>query len=331
MAIVNREVLKFYFKKGSYPKEENFYDWIDSFCHKEEDEIALNKVKDLPQVLNDKYSLAAGTELEQNHRQLTEDFALHERSNIEEFKTFYRDISTIREIFKEGDILETTQAAFVALGGRYKNLYALASYLKTFLEGVSEEIVLTKLILDIAAAEVTKEADRAKAAEGEISRELEEERNRAEHTETTLGERVTTVQTELRQADSAMRLDITGLRAAIAELQVAYGQPVNPLDIRITFPKTITLNNPVKQYIKAELLPAYCLQDVLFLGDNQAVAVEPDGGLTVLGLGKSRIHVIPTRNTAIYKTIEIEVVEPAFMEISSTALLLTGDGELLLT
>ncbi len=331
MSIVKRKSLKLWFEKASYPKQENFYDWIDSFWHKEEDTIPLHVIGGLADLLNNKYALAAGTELEQNYRQLIKDFTLHQEINLNEFGIVYRDISTIRSMLKDGDTLEKAKNAFLALGEKYKDFYAFASYIKAFLEGVSEEITLTRLILDIATSEVNKETNRAKTAEQGISQKIEAEQSRAISVETALEEKITATQSELRQKDSNLKLDMTVLQGAIAELEKAYGQPVNPLDIRITYPKTITLNNPVKQYIKAELLPAYCLQDVLFIGDGKAVEVEPDGGLTVLGLGKSRIHVIPTRNTAIYKTIEIEVIESAFIEVSPTALLLTGDGELLLT
>lgn len=331
MATVNRKSLKSWFKRTSYPKQENFYDWIDSFWHKEEDTIPLHIIGGLADLLNNKYPLTAGTELEQSYRQLLQDFTLHQETNVNEFGILYRDISTIRSMLKDGDTLEEAKNAFLALGEKYKDFYAFANYIKAFLEGVSEEITLTRLILDIATSEVNKETNRAGAAEQEITRKIEAEQSRAISAEADLEEKITTTQSELRQKDSALKLDVTVLQEAIAELEKAYGQPVNPLDIRITYPKTITLNNPVKQYIKAELLPAYCLQDMLFIGDGKAVEVEPDGGLKVLGLGKSRIHVVPTRNTAIYKTIEIEVVEPAFIKISPTALLLTGDGELLLT
>ena len=106
---------------------------------------------------------------------------------------------------------------------------------------------------------------------------------------------------------------------------------VIPLVMNVTPPDRITFGNPVKQFIHAVLLPSFAVQNVLFLADGKAVEVEPDGAVTVLALGKSRVHVIPTENTALHQTIEIEVVRPSFLRASAGGLLATAGDNLLFT
>ena len=59
--------------------------------------------------------------------------------------------------------------------------------------------------------------------------------------------------------------------------------------------------------------------------------VEPDGEVVVLGLGKSRVHVIPTENTALHQTVTVEVVRPSLIKTGRASLLLAGSNTLLFT
>ncbi len=99
---------------------------------------------------------------------------------------------------------------------------------------------------------------------------------------------------------------------------------VIPLVMTVEPPRRITYGNPVKQYIKASLLPQFAVQNVLWLSDGKAVDVEPDGEVVVLGLGKSRVHVIPTENTALHQTVTVEVVRPSLIKSGHASLLLAG-------
>ena len=69
----------------------------------------------------------------------------------------------------------------------------------------------------------------------------------------------------------------------------------------------------------------------MFLGDDNAVSVQPDGSLTVNRTGISKIHVIPTENTSIYRTIQITVAEPELRRVKSNSLRLMGNGSFRLT
>ena len=70
--------LKAWFRKGKYPTEEQFSDWIDSFFHKEEDMIPMSQVDQLTEQLNNKYSATLGEELERQHEALKDNFNKHE-------------------------------------------------------------------------------------------------------------------------------------------------------------------------------------------------------------------------------------------------------------
>ena len=93
-----------------------------------------------------------------------------------------------------------------------------------------------------------------------------------------------------------------------------------PTRMELTYTKRITQRNPYVQRIVAKMFPSYSLQNVLFLGDAVAVCVDPAGIVTPLKIGTSRIHVIPTQATHLYKTINVTVQAPSVR--------LTGGGKI---
>lgn len=104
-----------------------------------------------------------------------------------------------------------------------------------------------------------------------------------------------------------------------------------PTGMNIDYPPRITFRNTVPRRITYELLPTNTGRNVLFLGDDNAVSVQPDGSLTVNRTGISKIHVIPTENTTIYRTIQITVAEPELRRVKSNSLRLMGNGSFRLT
>lgn len=104
-----------------------------------------------------------------------------------------------------------------------------------------------------------------------------------------------------------------------------------PTDMNLDYPARITFRNTVPRRITYELLPTNTGRNVLFLGDDNAVSVQPDGSLTVNRTGISKIHVIPTENTSIYRTIQITVAEPELRRVKSNSLRLMGNGSFRLT
>ena len=93
-----------------------------------------------------------------------------------------------------------------------------------------------------------------------------------------------------------------------------------PTRMELTYTRRITQRNPYVQRIVAKMFPSYSLQNVLFLGEDVAVSVDPAGVVTPLKIGTSRIHVIPTQATHLYKTINVEVQAPSVR--------LTGGGKI---
>lgn len=410
--------LKAWFRRGKYPTEEQFADWLDSYVHKEESKIPIAQVEELPEQLNGKYAATAGYELERQHRELKSDYDAHKQSSAEQFDNIAENIeeleATDERQQEEIDALEievenihkkdaeqdkeitalhktdsdqqaeidtananlehlrkrlhptavfsSLESTFSALGANYSTFWALANTLKTFLEakdtadstinrwqeietflqGITDTETLSGLLEQLEkditaaydraiAAAVKVESDRAQGAEATLQTNIDGERQRAETAETALGKRITDTKMGLQQTDAEIRQDIAAVRQTIFAIQADSAGRVIPLVMTVEPPHRITYGNHVKQYIKASLLPQFAVQNVLWLSDGKAVDVEPDGEVVVLGLGKSRVHVIPTENTALHQTVTVEVVRPSLIKSDHASLLLAGANVLLFT
>lgn len=104
-----------------------------------------------------------------------------------------------------------------------------------------------------------------------------------------------------------------------------------PTSMKLNYPKKVTYRNILPFKVEVELLPVDTGRNVLFLGDDRAVSITPDGVFMVNGVGMSKIHVIPTENTGIYQTIQIEVQEPGIRFTSGRGMRLSGSGGIILT
>lgn len=128
MAIRLRSTLKEYFKRGKYPLEEQFADWIDSFIHKSEDKIQITNVEDLSRQLNSKYDSASGETLEKKQQLLRDDFNRHVLESSAKFKKMASDIKEIKAEESKGEIAgrywDETSATPTA-AGYYGSLPAL--------------------------------------------------------------------------------------------------------------------------------------------------------------------------------------------------------------
>ena len=98
-----------------------------------------------------------------------------------------------------------------------------------------------------------------------------------------------------------------------------------PTSMELSYPAHLTTGNKTAK-INAVLLPERVHQNVLCLGDYKAVSVTPDGRITVLGAGTSVIHVIPTCNMALFRTIQIKVTAPTVRLVTRTSIRLTSNG-----
>lgn len=99
-----------------------------------------------------------------------------------------------------------------------------------------------------------------------------------------------------------------------------------PTSMTLSYPAKLTRNNKVAR-INAVLHPDRVYQNVICLGDNKAVSVTPDGLLQVIGKGVSVIHVIPACNVALYRTIQIEVIEPTIRLLTRQSIRFTSNGK----
>lgn len=104
-----------------------------------------------------------------------------------------------------------------------------------------------------------------------------------------------------------------------------------PTRMELTYTKRITQRNPYVQRIVAKMFPSYSLQNVLFLGDDVAVSVDPAGIVTPLKIGTSRIHVIPTQATHLYKTINVTVQAPSVRLTEGGKIRVDSKGRIRLT
>lgn len=93
----------------------------------------------------------------------------------------------------------------------------------------------------------------------------------------------------------------------------------------------ITIGNVMPVRIKAVLSPETAMKNLIYISDNRAVEVSTDGVLTPVSKGRSKVHVIPTMNTALARTLLIEVGEPRLRLSSVTALRFTQAGGFRLT
>lgn len=89
----------------------------------------------------------------------------------------------------------------------------------------------------------------------------------------------------------------------------------------------LTFGNKIPVRINAVLSPSGVRQNIIFISDGKAVTVAPDGRLTVVGVGRSTVQVIPTINTALAQVIEVVVGEPTVRFVNTrTRLRLTQSG-----
>lgn len=131
-------------------------------------------------------------------------------------------------------------------------------------------------------------------------------------------------------AAAAERLEATRgeMEIAIARAeQVVQGVPNG---LKVEAPETVTLGNPVKQYIKPRVKPDGCAQNVIYQTDGQSIGIEPSGEIQAREVGSTRVHVIPTQGTKYYKTIKIEVVPPR-IRLTSGGMRLDKQGNIRLT
>jgi len=76
MAIQDRNKLKSWFVTGAYPVQNQFWDWLDSYIHKSEDQISIDNVASLRDILNQKADQETYSAMFNLYQQLSNDALL---------------------------------------------------------------------------------------------------------------------------------------------------------------------------------------------------------------------------------------------------------------
>lgn len=154
-----------------------------------------------------------------------------------------------------------------------------------------------------------------------------------EFIQTTTEEAVNNANTAAESATAAAK-DATALtikateeaRNATQAILQAFSSLV-PSGMTVNAPSRITFGNISPNLrIDAVLAPEGTAKNIIYIGDNKAVEVDTEGRLTVIGLGTSKIHVVPTLNTALARTVLIEVGRPTLRKVKTKSLRLLGNG-----
>lgn len=90
-----------------------------------------------------------------------------------------------------------------------------------------------------------------------------------------------------------------------------------PTGLSVESVPRLTLGNVNPVYLKAVLSPDTALKNLIYISDNRAVEVGLDGRISILNRGVSRVHIIPTCNTALARTVLIEVGEPTLRLVTT--------------
>ncbi len=179
-----------------------------------------------------------------------------------------------------------------------------------------------------AAKEAADKATAAATAAKEAADIATVEANNAKQDAEAATEVATAAARRAEAATQAAEQQCATLEALIERAQhVTAGVPTG---MEVTSPATVTIGNPVKQYVRGKVLPTSALQNVLYISDGKAVDVMPDGEIVAKEPGTSTVQVIPTDGTRFYKTVQVEAVEPR-IRTAGNAMRIDAQGNIRLT
>lgn len=96
-------------------------------------------------------------------------------------------------------------------------------------------------------------------------------------------------------------------------------------------PKEVTLADGVRPQIKARAVPGYGDGGVLFIADNRALMITPDGIITPTATGTTVVNVVSVLKSTVYKQLAIAVVPPRIRMTSANCMRLDKNGNIRLT
>lgn len=135
------------------------------------------------------------------------------------------------------------------------------------------------------------------------------------------------------QAATAAAQKAEATRALVEELvgKLSSQNLSKPVRLEVKAPGEVTVCNTRQPRIEARILPKFGLGGVLFISDNKALEITPDGKITPVSEGTGKVTVVATGNTGLYEQILIAVVPPRARIGTDGGLRLDGEGNIRLT
>lgn len=164
-----------------------------------------------------------------------------------------------------------------------------------------------QLFLDTNLPEITQDIDERLAGADEAAKAATAEAQRAEATRLLVEELTATLQAQ------------------------ATTKPA-PKQVVIDYcPAEVTLADDVHPQIKARAVPGYGDGGVLFIADNRALMITPDGIITPTATGRAVVNAAAVYKSTVYKQLTIAVVPPRIRTTSAGGMRLDNNGNIRLT
>ena len=162
------------------------------------------------------------------------------------------------------------------------------------------------------AAKAAKAALNAKTQADEATKAAQDAAEAAQAAKTAADEATTLTKAATEASEKAT----AAAKSATDKVLDTLGKIV-PTGLFVESVPRLTIGNVNPVYLKAVLSPDTALKNLIYISDNRAVEVGLDGRISILNKGVSRVHIIPTCNTALARTVLIEVGEPTLRLVTT--------------
>lgn len=133
---------------------------------------------------------------------------------------------------------------------------------------------------------------------------------------------------EVQRAEAARLL----VEELTATLQAQATTKPTPKQVVIDYcPAEVTLADGVHPQIKARAVPGYGDGGVLFIADNRALMITPDGIITPTATGTTVVNAAAVYKSTVYEQLTIAVVSPRIRTTAAGCMRLDNNGNIRLT
>lgn len=167
-------------------------------------------------------------------------------------------------------------------------------------------------LADEATKTANAAAQRADTAQAQAAKAAQDAAEAAQAAKTAADEATTLTKAATEASEKAT----AAAKSATDKVLDTLGKIV-PTGLFVESVPRLTLGNVNPVYLKAVLSPDTALKNLIYISDNRAVEVGLDGRISILNKGVSRVHIIPTCNTALARTVLIEVGEPTLRLVTT--------------